>query len=80
MLIQSKIQIEQEDYEFIRNIYKDLHYRSFSEYVRKAINARVSEDRKKLRELKRKTAMETIGNTLYTSHFESIDGDDFENR
>ena len=80
MLVQSKIQIEQEDYEFIKNIYKDLCYRSFSEYVRKAINAKVTADRKQLRELKRKRATEMVGNTSYASLFESIEGDDFENR
>lgn len=80
MLVQSKIQIEQEDYEFIKNIYKDLCYRSFSEYVRKAINTKVTADRKQLRELKRKRATEMVGNTSYASLFESIEGDDFENR
>ena len=80
MLVQSKIQIEQEDYEFIKNIHKDLCYRSFSEYIRKAISAKVTSDRKQLRELKRKRAMEMIGNTSYASLFESIEGDDFENR
>jgi len=80
MLVQSKIQIEQEDYEFIKNIYKDLCYRSFSEYIRKAINAKVTADRKQLREVKRKRAMEMVGNTSYASLFEPIEGDDFENR
>lgn len=80
MLIQSKIQIDKEDYDFIRSVYKEFKYRSFSEYVRKAINARVSEDRKKLRELKRKEAMEMFGNSSYTSVFESIEGDGFEDR
>jgi Arc/MetJ-type ribon-helix-helix transcriptional regulator len=80
MLVQSKIQIEQEDYEFIKNIYKDLCYRSFSEYIRKAINAKVTADRKQLKELKREKAMEMVGNTSYPSLFESIEGDDFENR
>ena len=80
MLIQSKVQIEQEDYEFIKKAYKDLHYRSLSEYMREAINTKVREDRKRLRELKRMAAMEMIGRAKYNNLFESIEGEDFENR
>ena len=80
MLIQTKVQINPKDYEFIKKFYKDLRFRSLSEYMREAINAKVKQDRKRLRELKRVTAMEMIGKSTYDNLFESIEGDDFENR
>lgn len=80
MLIQTKIQIEPENYSFIKKVYKDLKYRSLSEYMREAINAKVREDRKRLRELKRLKAMEMIGKGPYNNNFEPIEGEDFENR
>ena len=79
-MIQTKFQIKQEDYEFIKKVYKDLHYKSLSEYIREAVKAKVKEDRKKLREIKRMKAMEMIGKTSYENLFESIEGEDFEKR
>lgn len=80
MLIQTKIQIDPKDYEFIKKTYKNLQYKSLSEYMRKAVNAKVQEDRKKLRELKRMAAMDMIGKVPYRNFFESIEGENFENR
>jgi len=80
MLTQTKIQIDPKDYEFIKKVYKDLRYRSLSEYMREAVNAKVREDRKRLRELKRMAAMEMIGRAPYDNLFESIEEEDFENR
>jgi len=80
MLIQTKIQIEPENFNFIKKVYKGLKYRSLSEYMREAINAKVREDRKRLREFKRLKAMEMIGKGPYSDIFESIEGEDFENR
>ena len=80
MLTQTKVQIDPKDYEFIKKVYKDLRYRSLSEYMREAVNAKVREDRKRLRELKRMAAMEMIGRTPYDNLFESIEGENFENR
>ncbi|MEA3359705.1 MAG: crotonobetainyl-CoA--carnitine CoA-transferase [Thermodesulfobacteriota bacterium] len=80
MLIPTKIQIDKRSYEFIKQAYKELHYKSLSEYMRKAVHTKVEEDRKRLRELKRKAAMEMIGRAVYDNIFESIEGEDFENR
>jgi len=80
MMIQSKIQINSKDYEFIKKIYKDFQYRSLSEYIREAIAKKVKDDRKKLRELKRQAAMEMTGEIPYENIFEPIEGDDFEIR
>ena len=80
MLIPTKIQIDKKNYEFIKQIYKELHYKSLSEYIREAVNAQVEKDRKKLRELKRIAAIEMIGKAPYNNVFESIEGEDFENR
>ncbi len=79
MLVQTKIQVNQKDYEFIKEAYKVLHYRSLSEYVREAINAKVKEDRRRIRDLKRMAAMEMIGKAPHENLFESIEGEDFEN-
>lgn len=80
MLVQTKIQIDAKNYDFIKKIYKDFHYKSLSEYMREAINAKVKKDRKRLREIKRMEAMEMIGRAQYDNLFESIEGEDFENR
>jgi Arc/MetJ-type ribon-helix-helix transcriptional regulator len=80
MLIQTKIQIDKKQYEFIKQAYKQLRYKSLSEYMRKAVHTKVEEDRKRLRELKRKAAMEMIGRASYDNVFESIEGEDFESR
>lgn len=80
MLIQTKIQINPKDYEFIKKFYKDLRFRSLSEYMREAINAKVEQDRKRLRELKRMKAIEMIGKAAYDNLFESIEGEEFEDR
>ena len=80
MLIPTKIQIDKTNYEFIKEACKTLHYKSLSEYMREAINTKVAEDRKKLRELKRIAAMEMIGRASYDNIFESIEGEDFESR
>ncbi|HEA65596.1 MAG TPA: crotonobetainyl-CoA--carnitine CoA-transferase [Desulfobacterales bacterium] len=80
MLIPTKIQIDKKNYEFIKQVYKELHYKSLSEYVREAVYTKVEKDRKRLRELKRKAAMEMIGRAPYDNVFQSIEGEDFENR
>ena len=80
MLIQTKIQVDPTDYEFIKRVYKDFRYKSLSEYMREAINTKVNQDRKRLREQKRIAAMEMIGKAPYKNLFESIDGEDFESR
>jgi len=78
MLIQTKIQLDPTDYEFIKKVYKDFRYKSLSEYMREAINAKVNQDRKRLREQKRIAAMEMIGKAPYKNLFESIEGENFE--
>jgi len=80
MMIQTKFQIDQKDYKFIKKMYKDLHYRSLSEYIREAVSTKIKQDCKKLRELKRMEAMKMIGKTSYENLFESIEGEDFEKR
>ena len=78
MLIQTKIQVNPTDYEFIKKVYKDFRYKGLSEYMRKAIHAKVNQDRKRLREQKRIAAMEMIGKAPYKNLFESIEGENFE--
>ncbi len=80
MMTQAKFQIDQEDYEFIKTAYKLLDYNNYSEYMRDAIKEKIKTDRKKLREIKRNLAMEQIGKTAYENCFNSLDGEDFEDR
>jgi hypothetical protein len=54
MLKQTKIQLEPENYYFIKETFRVLNYKSLSEYIREAVNAKVHEDRRKLRELKKR--------------------------
>jgi len=79
-MIQSKIQIDEKDFEFIRQACKDLSYKSLSEYMREAIRAKIREDRKKIKALKRNQAMAQIGRARHENLFESLEGEDFEGR
>jgi Arc/MetJ-type ribon-helix-helix transcriptional regulator len=79
-MIQNKIQIDEKDFEFIQKAYRLLSYKSLSHYMREAIRAKVREDRKKLRAIQRSVAMEQIGGGAYENRFESLEGEDFENR
>ena len=80
MLVQTKVQIEKESYDFIKKTHKDLKYKSLSEYVRDAINAKIREDRRKIREDKMASAMEMFAEAPVDNLFESIEGEDFEER
>ena len=79
MLIPTKIQIDKKNYEFIKQVYKELHYKSLSEYMREAVNTKVEKDRKRLREQKRIVAIEMIGRAPHDNLFESIDFTCFQN-
>ncbi len=80
MLVQTKVQIEKESYDFIKKAHKELNYKSLSEYVRDAINAKIREDRRKLRAIKMASAMEMFAENSPDNLFESIEGEDFEER
>ena len=79
MITQTKVQIDNDDYEFIKKAVKQLKYKSLSEYMRVAVKAKVDIDRKRLREMKRVKAMEKIGKGPYDNLFESLEGEKFEN-
>ena len=80
MMTQAKIQVDQDDYEFIKGIYRQLNYKSLSEYVREAIKVKVRADQKRLRETKRMEAMEMIGKASHENLFEPLEGEDFADR
>jgi hypothetical protein len=80
MLIRTNVQIDARDYELIKEIHKDLHYKSISEYFREAVTIKIREDQRQLRMKKRELAMEAIGRNQYENIFEAIEGEDFENR
>jgi Arc/MetJ-type ribon-helix-helix transcriptional regulator len=52
-MVQTKLQIDSEDYEFIKETHKQLNYKSLSEYIRQAVREKIKTDQKRLRELKR---------------------------
>jgi len=79
-MAQTKFQIDSEDYEFIKETHKQLNYKSLSEYIRQAVKEKIKIDQKRLRELKREEAMEMIGKGTYENLFDSLDGEEFENR
>jgi len=80
MLIQTKVQIDKESYDFIKNVLKKLKYKSLSEYVREAVREKITQDRKRVREQERMAAMKLLGKAPSGNLFESIEGDDFEYR
>lgn len=79
MMTQTKVQIDNDDYKFIKEAVKQLKYKSLSEYMREAVKAKVNIDRKRLREMKREKAIEKIGKVPYENLFESLEGEKFEN-
>jgi Arc/MetJ-type ribon-helix-helix transcriptional regulator len=79
-MAQTKLQIDSEDYEFIKETHKQLNYKSLSEYIRQAVREKIKTDQKRLRELKREEAMKMIGKGAYENLFDSLDGEEFENR
>jgi len=80
MLIRTNVQIDARDYTLIKEIYKDLKYKSISEYFREAVTTKIREDQRQLRSKKRELAMEAIGRNQYENIFEAIEGEDFESR
>lgn len=80
MMMRIKVQIDRESHEFMKKSYRQLNYRSLSDCVRDAINLKIKEDRKRVRELRRAVAMQAIGRAQTEPLFESIEGDDFEDR
>jgi hypothetical protein len=67
-------------YDFIKKAHKELNYKSLSEYVRDAINVKIREDRRKIREKKMASGMEMFAEAPVDNLFESIEGEDFEER
>ncbi len=80
MPVRTNIQIDAKDYAFIKSAYKELHYRSVSEYLRDAITLKIEQDRKIIRKKKRLAAMEALAGMPHENAFESIEGEDFEAR
>ncbi len=80
MLVQTKVQIDKESYDFIKKTHKELKYRSLSEYVRDAVSAKIREDRRKIRDRERASAMELLGEAPVGNLFDSLEGEDFEER
>ena len=80
MKVTQKVQLEERDLDFIEEVFPILDYKSKSEYMREAILAKIREDKKKLREMKCREAMEAYGEESPENAFESIEADDFEDR
>ena len=57
-MVQNKVQLKQEDVAFIEKACHLFNYKNKSEYMRSAILEKIKNDKKELRELKRKKAME----------------------
>ena len=80
MKVTQKVQLEERDLDFIEEVFPILDYKSKSEYMREAILAKIREDKQKLREMRRREAMEAYGEESPENVFESIEADDFEDR
>jgi hypothetical protein len=49
MYPQSKVRLDRDDHEFIKNSRKQRHFRGLGEYVRDAVSAKVKQNRHRLR-------------------------------
>ena len=72
--------MEEKDLDFIEAVFSIFDYKSKSEYMREAILAKIREDKRKLREMKCREAMEAYGEEASENVFESIEAEDFEDR
>lgn len=79
-MVQKKFQLDIKDIEFIKTACKTLHYKSLSDYIRKAVIKQINTDRKRIRQAKREKAMKAYGIAKTVNIFESIESDDFEDR
>lgn len=79
-MIPLKVQLAEDDLEFIEQACSALNYRSRSEYLREAIQKKIETDRALIRELKRQEAMKAYGRGHLEDAFEAIAGEDFEDR
>ena len=81
MLIQTEIEVDPKDYEFVKKVYKDLRYKSLKANIcEKPSMRRLTKTAKRRWNKKRIAAMEMVGKASYDSHFYSIEGEDFESR
>ncbi|MCJ8347592.1 ribbon-helix-helix domain-containing protein [bacterium] len=80
MLVQKKIQIDQKDWSSIEELVTTLNYKSKSEFMRQAILEKIRSDKKKIKELKRQSAMQNYFQDNLENIFEDIEGDGFEDR
>jgi Arc/MetJ-type ribon-helix-helix transcriptional regulator len=80
ILVPLKVQVTEEDLEFIEEACSTLHYDSRSAYLREAIHGKIEADRARIRELRRQEAMKAYGRSRFEDAFEDIAGEDFEDR
>lgn len=80
MKVTQKVQLEESDLNFIEAVFSIFDYRSKSEYMREAIVAKIREDKRRLREMKCREAMEAYGEETFENAFESVEAVDFEDR
>jgi len=78
-MIPQKVQLTEGELEIIESSYQELGYKSKSAYMRAAIREKIRQDRRTLRELKRRRAMKGYGKLLEPA-FESLEAEDFEDR
>ncbi len=78
-MVQQKVQLREEDPAFIERACEVLRYRSKSEYMRLAIEAKMRADRRRLRELQRRQATAGYAGDLEVA-FHEIEAEDFDER
>jgi Arc/MetJ-type ribon-helix-helix transcriptional regulator len=79
-VITRKVQLDEKDLEFIEEACSILKYRSKSQYMRDAILEKIRADKRRLRALKCREAMEAYGECGPENIFEAIEVEDFEDR
>ena len=79
MMVPQKVQLDEADLEFIETAWVVLDYKSKSEYMRDAIQAKIRVDRRKLREIRRQKAMAAYGDDVDVAG-EALEAEDFEGR
>ena len=79
-MISRKVQLDEKDLEFIEEACSILKYRSKSQYMREAILEKIRTDKKRLRALKCREAMEAYGERGPENIFETIEVEGFEDR
>jgi hypothetical protein len=77
-MIQKKIQLAEDEWDFISSATEFFNYKSKSQYMREAILEKIKRDQRIIREMKREEAMTSYSGEDPENIFKDLEGEEFE--